>query len=190
MTTRGGQNRKMTGDWRSPISEAVGHGVALAACCLISYKIITYLLSYAWSVSRDDDLLGGMWAVVATVFVFRYSYEESAGAAISRASATLLSFALCFLYLLIFPFRPLGMVVLIGIGAIVMSLIGRTEDIITTGITTTVVMVVAGMSPQQAWRQPILRLIDTGIGILVGIVGAWIITLTDRSRRQSSREDS
>lgn len=162
----------------------------LAACCLISYKIITYMLAYAWFVSRDDEFLGGMWAVIATVFVFRYSYEQSVGAAISRASATLLSFALCFLYLLIFPFRPLGMVVLIGIGAIVMSLFGQTEGIITTGITTTVVMVVAGISPQQAWKQPILRLIDTVIGILVGIVGAWIITLIGRSRRQSSREDS
>jgi len=171
------------------MGEAVGHGVVLAVCCLISYEIITYLLSYAWSVSRDDDLLGGMWAVVATVFVFRHSYEESVGAAISRAYATLLSFALCFLYLLIFPFRPLGMVVLIGIGAVVMSLIGRTESIITTGITTTVVMVVAGLSPQQAWRQPILRLIDTVIGILVGLVGAWIITQTGRSWRQSPRED-
>ena len=35
-------------------------------------------------------------------------------------------------------------------------------------------MVVAAISPQQAWRQPILRLIDTIVGIAVGIAGAWI----------------
>jgi len=64
--------------------------------------------------------------------------------------------------------------VLIAIGAIVLDLIGRSEDVITASITTTVVMVVAAISPQQAWRQPILRLIDTIVGIGVGIAGAWI----------------
>jgi uncharacterized membrane protein YfcA len=53
-------------------------------------------------------------------------------------------------------------------------MIGRSEDVITASITTTVVMVVAAISPQQAWRQPILRLIDTVVGIAVGIAGAWI----------------
>jgi len=132
-----------------------------------------------------------MWAVIATIFVFRHSSEESAHAALSRTSATLVSFVLCFIYLLIFPFRPLGMAALIGIGAIVLSLIGRSEDIITTGITTTVVMVVAGISPQHAWKQPILRLIDTVVGIGVGIAGAWIsLRLTSRNPSQAPREAS
>lgn len=40
--------------------------------------------------------------------------------------------------------------------------------------TTAVVMVVAGISPQHAWRQPILRLFDTLIGIAAGIAAVWI----------------
>jgi multisubunit Na+/H+ antiporter MnhB subunit len=87
--------------------------------------------------------------------------------------------------------RPWGMVVLIGIGAIVLTLIGRSEDIITAGITTAVVMVVAGISPQHAWKQPILRLIDTVVGIAVGVGGAWIgLTLTGRSPSHARREAS
>jgi hypothetical protein len=66
------------------------------------------MLTHMLSVSRDDDLLGGMWAVVDTVFVHRYSYEESVGAALSRMGATSLSFALCFIYLLFFPVPLLG----------------------------------------------------------------------------------
>jgi uncharacterized membrane protein YccC len=61
------------------------------------------------------------------------------------------------------------MAALIGIGAVVMTLLGRRDDIVTTGITTAVVMVVAAMSPQDAWRQPLLRLVDTVIGIAVGV---------------------
>jgi uncharacterized membrane protein YccC len=156
------------------ISNAVGQGAALAIACLVSYTLITRILCSAYFISRDDDLLGGMWAVAATVFVYRESYHESAGAALSRMAATLLSFALCLVYLLILPFHPSGMAALIGIGAAVLTLVGRQGDIITTGITIAVVMVVAGIAPQHAWRQPILRLVDTAVGIIVGSAAAWI----------------
>jgi uncharacterized membrane protein YccC len=66
------------------------------------------------------------------------------------------------------------MTILIAIGAVILVIIGRPGEVITTSITTTVVMVVAGISPQHAWRQPILRLFDTLIGIAVGIAAAWI----------------
>jgi hypothetical protein len=156
------------------VDKAISHGVLLAVCCLLSYKIITGLLTFSQAVPRDDELLGGMWAVIATIFVFRQCYEESTNAALLRTSATLLSFALCLVYLLVFPFRVWGLVLIIAIGAIVLDMIGRSEDVITASITTTVVMVVAAISPQQAWRQPILRLIDTLVGIAVGVAGAWI----------------
>jgi uncharacterized membrane protein YccC len=110
-----------------------------------------------------------MWAVVATIFVYRESYQTSVRAALSRMSATVLSFALCLVYLLVLPFHPLGMAALIGIGTAVLILVDRSEDIITTAITTAVVMVIAGISPEHAWRQPILRLVDTNIGMAVGM---------------------
>ena len=53
-------------------------------------------------------------------------------------------------------------------------LLGRRDDIVTTAITTTVVMVVAAMSPQDAWQQPLLRLVDTVVGIAVGVTCRWI----------------
>lgn len=166
---------------------AITHSVLLALCCSLSYKIITDVLAFSRFVPRDDELLGGMWAVVATIFVFRYTYEESVNAALSRISATLLSFGLCLVYLLAFPFRLWGLVLLIAIGSIILELIGRSEDIITASITTTVVMVVAGMSPEHAWKQPVLRLIDTLVGIGVGTLGAWFgLTLARRIPRQSS----
>lgn len=167
------QNGKTTRREISHIGQAVSHGILLAVCCLLSFKLITGLLTVTRFVPRDDELLGGMWAVVATIFVFRYTYEESVHAALSRTSATLFSFALCFAYLLVAPFQLWGMVLLIAIGAIALELFGRSEDIITTCITTAVVMVVAGLSPQHAWKQPILRLIDTIVGIAVGAAGAW-----------------
>ena len=37
-----------------------------------------------------------------------------------------------------------------------------------------VVMIVAEISPQHGWKDPILRLIDTSVGIVVGIAVAWV----------------
>jgi uncharacterized membrane protein YgaE (UPF0421/DUF939 family) len=163
-----------TGHENTHAAEAVTHAILLAVCCLLSYEIITGLLAFSVSVPRADELLGGMWAVIATTFVFRYSYNESVRAALSRTSATLFSFALCLIYLLIFPFRPWGLAVLIAIEAILLDFFGRSGDITTACITTAVVMVVAGISPEHAWKQPILRFLDTVVGIGVGVVGAWI----------------
>jgi serine/threonine protein kinase len=40
-------------------------------------------------------------------------------------------------------------------------------------VTVAVVLVVAGLSPQHTWEQPILRLFDTAVGIAVGLGFAW-----------------
>ena len=154
--------------------EVVARGAILAISCVISYWLITHILANTYSISRDDDLLGGMWAVAATIFVYRYSHAESVRAALSRMEATSVSFALCLVYLLIFPFHLWGMAALIGIGAIVVTIMGRPDDTITTGITIAVIMVVAALSPHNAWRQPILRLVDTAVGVAVGVAAAWL----------------
>jgi len=147
--------------------------------CLITFWIITYLLQPF--VERPDEYLGGMWAVVATVFVFRGTNGGSVSAGLSRMVATCVSFALCQAYLLLLPFHPLGMAGLIGMGTVVMILLGRRDDIVTTGITTVVIMVAAALSPDNAWLQPILRFLDTVVGIVVGVSCTWLGSCLIRS---------
>src|SRR5580658_443805 len=154
--------------------EVIIRGAIMAISCAVSYWLITHILANTYSISKDDDLLGGMWAVAATIFVYRYSHAQSVRAALSRMAATFVSFASCLIYLLIFPFHLWGMAALIGIGAIVVTIIGRPDDAITTGITIAVVMVVAALSPHDAWRQPVLRLADTAVGVAVGVAVAWL----------------
>jgi uncharacterized membrane protein YccC len=150
----------------------VAYALNMAIACLITYWIMTHSLSRF--VDESSDFLGGMWAVVATVFVFRETRLGSLSAGIARLIATCVSFALCLLYLSLFPFAPVGMAALIAIGTVVMALLGRREDIVTVGITTAVVMVVAAMSPVDAWQQPLLRLADTLVGIAIGVACKWV----------------
>jgi uncharacterized membrane protein YgaE (UPF0421/DUF939 family) len=149
----------------------VAYALNMAIACYITYWIMTRALSRV--VDTPSDFLGGMWAVAATVFVYRETRVRSLSAGIARLSATCVSFVLCLLYLSVFPFTPGGMAALIGIGTLLMALSGRRDDIVTTGITTAVVMVVAGMSPEHAWHQPLLRLADTIVGIAVGVACKW-----------------
>lgn len=148
------------------------HAVEIAMASAISYWISTYGL--APLVDRDPDFRGGMWAAVAAMLVFRDPRASSVSRGLSLLIATGVSFALCVLYLLLFPFHLVGMAAVIGIGTVVMMLLGRREDIVPTGITTTVVMVVAATSPHDAWQQPLLRVVHTIVGIAVSIACIWI----------------
>jgi uncharacterized membrane protein YccC len=151
------------------------YAVNVGIACFLSYWIMVTALSRL--VDKSSDLLGGMWAVIATIFVFRETGERTLSAGLDRLAATCVSFALCLPYLCFLPFTPLGMSILIFTGAIVMTLLGRRDDIILTGITTTVVMVVAAIDPNEAWRQPLLRLIDTIVGVAVGVACKYIGSL-------------
>jgi uncharacterized membrane protein YccC len=152
---------------------AVVECVVLALACLVTYWLATHLLSRVHSVGRDDDLLGGMWAVLATIFVLRDSFGKSVAAAVSRMAATCVSFVFCLVYLAFLPFHAWALAVLVGASALAVMLLGRPGDAVTAGITTAVIMVVAAVSPQHAWEQPILRLADTVVGIVVGALAAW-----------------
>ena len=159
--------------------------LSLTIACLISYLATVYILHPV--VDHTNDSLGGMWAAVATVFVFRSTNDMSLSAAKARLFATSISFVLCLLYLLILPFSAVGMAVLIGLGALIAILLGRREDVITTGITTAVVMVVAELGPADKDWQPVLRLLDTVLGIAVGVATAWICgSLFLRSRSNTT----
>jgi uncharacterized membrane protein YccC len=149
------------------------YALDMALACLISYAISTYALSRF--VGKPDDFLAGMWATVATMFVFRPTRLEALSAGISRLIATGVSFALCLAYFLVLPFHPVGLATLLGLGTLIMTSLGRQDDIVTTGITTAVVMVAAAMGPpHDAWRQPLLRVVDTVIGIAAGVACKWV----------------
>jgi len=75
---------------------------------------------------------------------------------------------------LILPFDVWGMAFLSGAGAVAVTLMGRPDDTISTAITTAAIMVVAAIDPHDAWRQPILRRVDTAVGVAVGVAASWI----------------
>jgi uncharacterized membrane protein YccC len=179
---------------RATVQAAVLDSAVLAVACLASYWLTDHVVTRVHAVSRADDLIGALWAVIATVFVFRDSYQRSLAAATSRVAATAVSFALCLLYLAFLPFHLWAFAVLIGATVLAVMLIGRPDDAITAAITTAVIMIAADLSPAHAWQQPILRLADTLTGVAVGLAAAWLALkalppLIGKDRRRSSDHD-
>jgi hypothetical protein len=46
----------------------------------------------------------------------------------------------------------------------------------------------AALSPHDAWRQPILRLVDTAVGVAVGVATAWLDTHAVRRTKLIGRD--
>jgi uncharacterized membrane protein YccC len=147
----------------------------VAIACLATYWLTVHGLARIHSVSTADDALGGIWAVIATVFVYRTSYDGSATAAPTRMAATLLSFSLCLIYLLVLPVHAVGLAAMIGVSGLATTLLGRPQDAVTASITTAIVLGAALLNPHCVWQQPILRLVDTALGTGVGLGTAWIV---------------
>jgi uncharacterized membrane protein YccC len=150
----------------------VAYAIDMAAAAVITYCLMTFVIPPL--VNRPVDPVGVLWAVISTVFVFRDTRARSLSAGLSRLVATFVSFALCLIYLALFPANALAMIVLIAIGTLLMMVLGRRDDIALTAITTAVILIVAASVARNAWQQPLLRLIDTIVGIAVGVACKWI----------------
>jgi uncharacterized membrane protein YccC len=119
---------------------------------------------------------------LAQALVFPDTARASFSAGVARMVATSVSFALCLVYLSLARPSASGMALVLAAGTVVLILIGRRDEIITTAITTIVVMVVAILNPADALSQPLLRLMDTVVGIAVGVACSCVVAFAFRRR--------
>jgi hypothetical protein len=173
----------------TPTRSAVAQSVALALACLAGYSLARHASAYIHPLADADDQVAGLWAVIATAFVFRTSRAESIVAAKTRVAATALSFALCFAYLLFLPSHPWAMAALIAVGTLVLTSAGQSRDVGVGAITTAAVMVIAALSQHHQWRQPLIGAAATATGIAIGLAASWLANdkLIDRLRHRLMR---
>ena len=137
------------------------------------------------SQTRESREIGAMWAVVPTIFVFRSTLTDRLADTRSRLAATVMSLLVCLLYLVFFPVTAVGIALVIGLGSVLAIAPGRPQDTASTGITSTVVLIVADVGrPAPQGVQPLLRLLDTAIGIAVGLCAAALFGLSIRRRKR------
>jgi len=159
--------------------------VIMGAASLCSYVLVSQVLTHIHLVSAVDTQIGGLWAVISTIFVCRFSSDQSIKAAVTRTSATAVSFVLCFIYLAFLPFHSWALGLMIGASALGVTLIGRPNDTITAAVSSAVVMVSAELTPHDTWVLPILRFADTLVGIAIGVAAAWLGVRLARQLKES-----
>jgi len=113
---------------------AVVHAVSLAVAVLVAWYIATGITSHMSFLPGSSVLLGGMWTVCATTFVYREKFTASRTNAWSRVVATAVSFVLTMGYFALFAFTPWGMAVVLGLGALIVDFIGEPGDSVTASI--------------------------------------------------------
>jgi uncharacterized membrane protein YgaE (UPF0421/DUF939 family) len=150
----------------------VAYAIDMAIACLMTYWIIIFLLPHL--IGWHSTSVGVLWAMISTVFVYKDTRTHSLSAGISRLIATFAGFALSLIYLSLLPATTIGMGALIAIGVLLMVIIGRRDEVGLTAITIAIIMIVAASNPQDAWLQPLLRLVDTLVGISVGVACKWV----------------
>jgi len=153
---------------RKPSAWDIAYSISMGIACLLAFVAEASMLK--GFTNRDNELLGGMWAAAASAFVFRDTGSHSLAAGLARFIATSISLLLCLPYLWFLAPSALGIPILVVTGTLLMILLNRPDDIITTAITTIVVMAVAILSPANAWEQPLLRCLDTAVGIVIGVI--------------------
>lgn len=177
-----------TNDARKPRRLDIGviaSSITLAVACGAVYVLMTNWLGPALTESTDSHAIGAMWAVISTIFVFRCSLEDRLNNATIRLSSTALSLVICLVYLSIFPVTAVGIGAVVGLSSLLATALGRPQDAALTAITSTVVLVVAHLGqPTPEWVQPVLRLLDTAIGIAAGLAGAALYTSVFRGQDQ------
>jgi uncharacterized membrane protein YccC len=167
---------------RAELQVAVLECLIVGVACVAAYWLVTttepHIYPRAWSATQ----IGALWAVISVVFVLRDSYEKSTAAAVSRMAATSVSFLLCLIYLVFLPFHTWALGLLVGASALAVILLGRPTDAVSAGISSAVVMIASRLDPHHAWQQPILRFVDTVVGVIVGVAAAWLALRVIRPR--------
>src|SRR5262249_4911252 len=150
----------------------VAYAIDMAIACLVTYWVMIFLLPRL--VGWHSTSVGVLWAVISTVFVYKDTRTHSLYAGISRLIATFAGFALCLVYLSLLSALPIGMGVLIAFGVLLIFSMGVCAQTGLTAITIAIIMIIAANNPQEAWLQPLLRLVDTLIGISIGVACKWV----------------
>jgi uncharacterized membrane protein YccC len=157
---------------------------SLAVAVVVSWYVVVPLAHVVLGQGNADAEIGGMWSVVAAAFVFSDQVRTSGHTFTGRMTATLISSGLCFAYLLVWPFTVWAIALIVGVGVVILAAVGLQAETVTTSITTAVVLVVAGLDGSaHGWEDPLIRIVTTAIGGLVGVAAAWGASALRNTRR-------
>ena len=124
---------------------------------------------------EPTSLVGGLWAVISAIIVIEASHKETYTSAKNRIIGSLIGAIVSGVYLFFFPFTIIGFVVTVGVGVLICFLLGIPQSVKLTGITISVVMIVATITEDlHPFSNAGLRFFESAIGTGIAVLVAFV----------------
>lgn len=134
---------------------------------------------------EPTSLVGGLWAVISAIIVLEATHKETFTSAKNRLVGTFIGAFVSGIYLYFFSFSIFGFIIAVAVGALICFLFDLQKSVKLTGITISVIMIVAtiekGIHPfLNAGLRFAESAIGTGIAVLVALLALSIENSTSR----------
>ncbi len=122
-----------------------------------------------------SSAIGGLWTVITGIVVLQSSRSETLSSASLQLLGSLIGAIISAAYLLIFPFRAVGMAVCIGVAVLLCQMLSVPNYGRLAGITVAVVLVVSSRSPTLSpLLNAFLRFVESAIGAAMAVAVAYL----------------
>ncbi|WP_211829337.1 FUSC family protein [Kistimonas asteriae] len=152
---------------------------------------IAYIAGYSFTRLWHEPtaMVGGLWAVISGLIVSEpATVKESIDTARTRVTGSAIGCLFGAVYLLLFSFNPFSYALFIGIASLLCYLLNYGQHVKLAAITMSVVIVVSSVSEINPVKNAILRLIESCIGVGVGVLVSWLLDKTIRYVEQQKRD--
>ena len=161
-------------DYMKREREAVSVAFQYGFVSFLSF-LIAFTLSVHFSGAGDTAAIGAMWAMISGIVVMQETRKSTLDTAWMRIVGSLAGAVISALYLLVFPFSPLGMAVLIGITVLICGLLGIPGHARLAALTVGAVMVILWVDPGiNPVANAATRFPDVIVGSSIAVGVAWV----------------
>jgi uncharacterized membrane protein YccC len=148
--------------------------VQYALVSLLAYVIASYA-TVSLQGTADLASIGALWAMISGIVVMQETRKSTLNSAWLRILGSLAGAIISAIYLLVFPFNPVGMAILIGITVLLCQGIGIPGHARLAALTVAVVLVVSGLNPEiSPLVNAATRFIEVIIGSVVAVAVVWV----------------
>jgi hypothetical protein len=139
--------------------------------------LVAYLIGFRFTSLFPDYLprIGGLWSALSAVVVTQTSRQEAASSASLRILGSAIGALTSGLYLVLHPFDPFGMALVIFVTVLICSAFNVSSHARLAAITVIVVMVTASLDPKlNPLLNALLRFLESCIGTGVALLAVWL----------------
>lgn len=152
------------------IRRAVIVSIQFTLVSLLSFLIATSISSFIEGGSQSS-FIGGLWAVISGIVVMQATMVDTRSSALLRVFGSFIGAVFSAIYLLLLPFNPFGLALLIGITVLVCQALSIPDHGRLAAVTVAVVLVVSTLNPEiDPVLNAALRFGDTVIGSAMAVL--------------------